>query len=533
VKLGGKWRSGHPLAFFLLGQLVAWVVFVVGAVIFAAATKKHAPAAQPGGGIGISLFVVGFVLMVLLFVLGIVDLWGYLRRRDPAVNVAGQPHAEPRTKQDQHANADRPRRAGQHLFGYLRGRRNRAANVPGQLRAEPRPKRDHPASADRPPRARQQARNSVPADRTVTILMLGHSGSGKTIMLASLYHCFALGGRAGIRFTTDDASNNELLSLAAQIRDAPGGLFPAGTRPGQTKKWAFNVRVESGDQEADAFTLEYLDYAGGYVGGMLGSAGDDPPDAQFEQSVASADVLMGVLDGAQLRKLMSGGYDSRIVGPIERLLNILVRASQRNIHLVITKWDLMRGPGGEYYTITDVVEVLDRASDAFRDFRQNPRLGSLRVIPVSALGVNGFVRFAEIADGSMAKVPGKPWQPWNVEMPFFCAVPDIIRNDVAKMAGRLGGNVARITIAVLGAVGIISGVTLYGVTVTVPVADVIKRIQKYLQDRNERGKVPATLGENEAIIYVLNECYASVDSFERKWPDSRIGGSGGKVSDSA
>ena len=33
---------------------------------------------------------------------------------------------------------------------------------------------------------------------------------------------------------------------------------------------------------------------------MLGSAGDDPPDAQFERSVASADVLMGVLDGAQL-----------------------------------------------------------------------------------------------------------------------------------------------------------------------------------------------------------------------------------------
>ena len=531
MKPGGKWRSRHPLRFFLLGQLAAVVVFVAGAVIFAAA-QNHVPRAQPEGGIGISMFVVGFVLMVTLFVLGIVDLWGYLRRRDPAVNVPGQPRAEPRTKQDQPASADRPTRARQHLWGYLR-RRDPAINVPGQPRAEPRTKRDQPADADRPTRARQQARNSVPADRKVTILMLGYSGSGKTIMLASLYHCFALGGRAGIRFTTDDASNNELLSLAAQIRDAPGGFFPAGMRPGQTKKWAFNVRVESGDQEADAFTLEYLDYAGGYIGGMLRSAGDDPPDAQFEQSVASADVLMGVLDGAQLRKLMSGGYDAGIVGPIERLLNILVRASQRNIHLVITKWDLMRGKGGEYYTITDVVEVLDRASDAFRDFRQNPRLGSLRIIPVSALGVNGFVRSAEIADDSMAKVPGKPWQPWNVQMPFFCAVPDIIRHDVAKMAGRLGGNVAKITIAILSVVGIISGVTVYGVTVTVPVAEVSKRIQKYLQDRNERGKVPTTLGENEAISYVLNECYASVETFERKWPDSRIGQPGGKVGDAS
>jgi hypothetical protein len=289
--------------------------------------------------------------------------------------------------------------------------------------------------------------------------------------------------------------------------------------------------VESGDQEADAFTLEYLDYAGGYVEGMLGSASNDPPDEQFEQSVASADVLMGVLDGAQLRKLMSGGYDAAIVGPIERLLNILVRASQRNIHLVITKWDLMRGTGGSYYTITDVVDVLDRVSDAFRYFRGNPRLGNMRIIPVSALGVNGFVRFEDMADGSMAKVPGKPWQPWNVKIPFFCAVPDIIRYDVAKMAGRLSGNVARITIAILSIVGIISTVTVHGVILTVPITDVIKRIQNYLQARNERGKVPTTLGENEAISYVLNECYASVDEFEQKWPDSRISQKRDKVND--
>ena len=215
MKVGGKWRSRRPLRFFLLGQLFAFVVFVVGAVISGIAAN-HVPPAQPGNDIGISMGAAGFALMVTLIVLGIADLWGYL---------------------------------------LSRGRRGPAANVSGQRHAEPRTKRDQPAAADRPTRAWQQARNSVPADRKVTILMLGYSGSGKTIMLASLYHCFALGGPAGIRFTTDDASNNELLSLAAQIRDAPGGFFPAGTRPGQTKKWAFNVRVESEDQEADAFTL--------------------------------------------------------------------------------------------------------------------------------------------------------------------------------------------------------------------------------------------------------------------------------------
>lgn len=117
MKLGGKWRTGNPLRFFLLSQLAAVIIFVAGAVIFGEA-KNHVPEAQPGAGIGISMFVVGFVLMVALFVLGIVDLWGYLRGvRDPAVKVEGQPHAEPRSKRDQHASADRPTRAGQHLWG--------------------------------------------------------------------------------------------------------------------------------------------------------------------------------------------------------------------------------------------------------------------------------------------------------------------------------------------------------------------------------------------------------------------------------
>jgi hypothetical protein len=483
MKRDGRLRGKHPLRFFLLGQLGAVSLFMTGAGIAGAASEKE-PGTQPAESIGWIMFVVGFLLIVILIAIGIID-----------------------------------------FVDYLRGRAAAKAQ-----RRPPAWKRDRPANSDRRIHRPRQAPKPVTVDRKVTILMLGYSGSGKTIMLASLYHYFALGGPTGIRFTTDDASNNELLSLAAQIRDAPGGFFPAGTRPGQTKKWLFNVRVESGDQEADAFVLEYLDYAGGYVGGMLGSAGDDPPDMQFQQSVESADVLMGVLDGAQLRKLMSGAYDAGIVGPIERLLNILVRASQRNIHLVITKWDLMRGVGGSYYTITDVVDVLDRVSDAFRYFRRNPRLGNMRIIPVSALGVNGFVRFAEMADGNIVKVASKPWQPWNVQMPFFCALPDIIQYDVARLARRFNGSIARITIAILSVVGIISGVTVYGVTLTVPAADVIRRIQKYLYDRNERGKVPQTLGENEAIGYVLNECYASVAEFEQKWPDSRIGQPGDRVS---
>ena len=68
------------------------------------------------------------------------------------------------------------------------------------------------------------------------------------------------------------------------------------------------------------------------------------------------------------------------------------------------------------------------------------------MIPVAALGVNGFAVPAG-AGGGMMRNPGVEWSPWNVEVPFFCAVPDIIRYDVDRMAAAAGTPVRRISLA--------------------------------------------------------------------------------------
>jgi hypothetical protein len=487
VKLGGRWRSRKPLRFFLVSETISFAIFVCGAGILGASLPTVGPARQPEGAIGSTGLGLGFAFMVLFLLLGAVDLT-------------------------------------RNLHGSLgRGRAPRSAAL--QPAAE-RPKAPPRRGAGNTANGRQNWRVELPKDRRVSILMLGYPGSGKTIMLASMYRHFALGGPGGIRFATDDSSNTELLRLADAIRDAP--VFPVGTRPGETKTWTFRVRVESGVQDADAFTLEYLDYAGGYLHHLVGG-GDDPPDQQFVQALATADVLMGVLDGDQLRRLMSGGYDPALIAPIERLLNVLIRANQRNIHLVITKWDAMRGPGGSYYTVTDVINTLERVSDDFRRFRQHPRLATMRIIPVAALGLNGFVRFAELGQEGITRVPGVPWEPWNVEIPFFCAVPDIIRNDVPKMNGWADGSLSRMTITVLSLIGVVSsgvtaGVGLGLVNLTFHPSQFIDRLRAYLGKHHERGRVPQFLGEREAVGYVVNECYAAVEEFEQRMPGARIGG---------
>jgi hypothetical protein len=368
----------------------------------------------------------------------------------------------------------------------------------------------------------------LPTDRKVRIVVLGFPGSGKTVMLAGLYYYFAQGGPAGIRLSADDESNRRLLDLVAQIRTTPGGYFPPGTSVTETRAWSFTVKVESEKQDADAFTLEYLDYAGRLVEELAGAGTDDPPDEEFRRAVDNADALMGVIDGEQLMKLMSGSYDSGVVDRIDRLLNVLIRARQRNIHLVVSKWDLLvRGDGG-HYTMADVQSRLATVSPAFRNFRGNPRLGKLRLIPVSALGMNGFAVPAG-AGGGMTRSPGVEWSPWNVQMPFFCAVPDIIRHDVDRVAAAgapghadLAGRLARITLAVLAVSGLTVTLGVAGFTANFPVSEAAQRIRQHFEDRYARGSVPSSLDEGTAIGYVMNECYGSVGEFEHRWPDCRL-----------
>jgi hypothetical protein len=62
-----------------------------------------------------------------------------------------------------------------------------------------------------------------------------------------------------------------------------------------------------------------------------------------------------------------------------------------------------------------------------------------------------------------------------------------------------------------------------GITLNIPVSEAVGRIRQRLDERYERSQAPAALDEGMAIGYVVNECYGSVDEFERRWPESRLG----------
>jgi hypothetical protein len=369
---------------------------------------------------------------------------------------------------------------------------------------------------------------AIPPRRKIMILMLGFRSSGKTLMLAALYQCFKVGGEHGITLIPDDASERKLSEITKNIQDVKISYLPVGTGRGETTEWTFGVRVDWEDAHANAFDLGYLDYAGEHTDELLFINPNEAPDERFLGALADADILMGVIDGGKVRKLMADGYDASLVTEIEFILRRLVLAEQKTIHLVISKWDLLVDyQHGRHYTVNEVVTKLESFSEPFREFRLNPRFRSLRIIPVAALGT-GFVHPSP--DGSsMIKNPSAQWNPENIKIPFFCSIPDIIKNDVARMMAyaerkkgreavrsRLVGQLAWATIATLTIANIALTVTGHGIATAIPFSRIIGSIRQAL-DKRQHAEKPKRHDADEALARVLSVCYASVDTYEQQW----------------
>lgn len=364
------------------------------------------------------------------------------------------------------------------------------------------------------------ARHAQP--RRVDILMLGFSGSGKTLMLAGLFSRFRFGGAAGITMHTDIASERELEQLVGRIQDTEDDFLPEATPLGDPRTWSFDVRVDVARGRSEtAFTVNYLDYAGEYAAAVAGADGE--LNDAFLAALKNTDILMGVLDGEEVRSVLLGEAKPRTLVRVERLLRLLVRTDQRCVHLVISKWDAMVDRDGRRLGLDEVVSRLEQASENFRAFRLNPRFSTLRIIPVSTFG-SGFAKQAE--DGRMVKRPGARWRPMNVDFPFYCAVPDILSGDVALMSAHRADRdnrtaltkerLAQVTLAAFELAGIVLKASGHGMLVAVPMGVIVDRVRESLPRWRSQNSTPR-FDANAAMATVLEHCYTQTAAFDDEW----------------
>jgi hypothetical protein len=248
--------------------------------------------------------------------------------------------------------------------------------------------------------------------KTYKILMLGSSGAGKTVFLASLFRQLMIQGESRFFLEVEDERKRKSLNDIYAKVVAPEG-WPRANQYHETTEWTFTCCVKVGISIYPACRFTYLDYAGGRITDVI--EGQDTN--QLGEEVGKADALLGLLDGQKIDALLSQGDPILIKILLEKDLPSMLRlmtTSKAPIQFVISKWDLLEGK----YTLGKIRDCLMQIP-VFRDIVEG-RNTIVRLIPVSSVGSN----FATLQNGKMMKNLGALPQPSNVEVPLSCVFPD-------------------------------------------------------------------------------------------------------------
>jgi hypothetical protein len=276
---------------------------------------------------------------------------------------------------------------------------------------------------------------------TFRVVALGLQGSGKTLLLASMYH--------RLKAPTDQcyflaAPYDDVLLLnqwyVQMASTASSGDWPRGTVKGETRHFTFTVKTPTSGPPMPILHLKYLEYAGELLT-EIQDAGSSKQKELFHH-IQSADALIGVIDGYRLKQHLDGHPD----GPIhlERTLNALVPVmidASAPISFVITKWDLLADLHPDEGTRLSIVHNLLMSNDHFRALVNLHSAGRVvRLVPVSAVGP-GFAKIG--SHGEIVKVAQGTVHPTNVDVPLSAVVPD--------MFDQVESRLNRETLAALGA----------------------------------------------------------------------------------
>ena len=122
----------------------------------------------------------------------------------------------------------------------------------------------------------------------MNILMVGHSGAGKTSFMAGLYKYV---GEDPENYGISAKRSTQKLQLSRMARDLVNGTYPSGTDVQQKYEFAFTVAGK------ELMPFNWIDYRGGI---LLSEEPDDEDMNKFMKAIKKADALVVFLDGEKL-----------------------------------------------------------------------------------------------------------------------------------------------------------------------------------------------------------------------------------------
>lgn len=261
---------------------------------------------------------------------------------------------------------------------------------------------------------------------TYSVIVLGPRGSGKTVLLASLYKKLSVQGKLGFFLKVERGRQRKILTRA--YKDvAVGEQWPDATQFDELSEWEFTCCVQTKDLSIyPACKFVYLDYAGGRLTNpdeMLEEEEEFEEGEEFDNKLKTADIMLGLLDGQKLCSLMRNepGSLNWVLEDLANMLGVMQDLGNKPLHFVISKWDIVE-PNYSLREIRDRLLEIEEFTDLARARIQGET--PVRLIPVSSVG-KGFATLQ--ADGTMAKKTGLSPKPFQVETPLACVLPDSVK----------------------------------------------------------------------------------------------------------
>ncbi|BAY09901.1 TRAFAC clade GTPase domain-containing protein [Calothrix sp. NIES-2098] len=356
-----------------------------------------------------------------------------------------------------------------------------------------------------------------------SVIVLGSSGSGKTVFLASLFKALSTLGKFGFFLDVEDSDRRKSLNKVYEtlIR---GESWPPGTR--NTAQWIFNCCVKTSElSNVRACSLIYVDYAGGLITDASTTGVDNY--REFESLVENSDAVLAIIDGQKLLFLMQDkDLNSHVVlrWLHEDLPNItqMVDKCTKNtpVHFIISKWDILEENG---YSLAEVRNRLIDTVPEFKNVVGNRKKAGcpVRLIPVSSVG-RGFAILTP--DGHMKKVPGKIPQPMNVEVPLAFALTDKQRIQIddskPKSNSHQKSSIRKILFYIL--MGIITILLLPWSLIIAAVYFLIRIFTKDKQNSAQTASDEGILSNTNAFAQVLHTCQSVQQQFLANFPESNL-----------
>lgn len=266
------------------------------------------------------------------------------------------------------------------------------------------------------------SRPTPPDLPTFRVVALGLQGSGKTLLLMSMYRRLYTPGDRGYYIRVPDDQLIDLNQWYRQVADSGAG-WPSGTTRQEMREFEFNVMARIDDKPVPVLRIGYLEYPGELLTDR--DQAGSTAQADLRTAIDDAHALIGIIDG--LRLLQAHRRDSRGTVILQANIDAMIHAmleARAPITFVITKWDLLDELDPDENTRLRMVHDLLMDIDGFRDLiRHHSGRRVIRLIPVTALGHD----FAVLDGERIRKKPHGRFQPRNVDLPLSAVIPDVLQ----------------------------------------------------------------------------------------------------------